>query len=78
MPQGHDLEAFAGFGLHADEGAWKVQLRTRLLEVFAQNAVTAGIAERPEPLSNDRGAGGWILLDQLRDGDFVGIQLAGA
>jgi hypothetical protein len=73
-----DLEAFAGVGLHADEGAWKAQLRTRLVEVFAQNAVTAGIAERPKPLSNDRGAGGRIFLDQLRDRGFVRIQLAGA
>ena len=72
-----DLEAFAGLWFHTHECSLRLQLRAYFMHILAQNTVATGVAQRLEPLSDHGGAGGRILFEQLGDGGFIRVELAG-
>lgn len=73
-----DFEAFAWLWFHAHKSSLRFLLRPYLAHVLAKNTAAAGIAQRLKTLSDHGGAGGRIFIEQLQDGCFIGIELAGA
>jgi hypothetical protein len=72
------LEAFAGFGLHAHEGPFRLRLWAHLMNVFAQDGVATVIAKRPQSLLDDGSAGAGVLVQQFGDRRLEGIQFTEA
>src|ERR1700751_2652540 len=73
-----DLEALAGPGLHAHMGTLGLRVGAYRVQVLFQDTQAAIEAQPAEPLCNDYRTDFRVLLQQLRDRGFEGIQFAGA
>jgi len=73
-----DLEALAGTGFHAQEGAGCQVGNSHSLQVIAQDGVTAGIPCGLQALEDDGARGVRVLLEQFAHERLEGIELAGA
>src|ERR1700739_4239343 len=73
-----DLEALPRTRLHAHEGGRSGASNADLLQIVAQNRMTAGIASRLETLEDDLTWGAGILLEQFGNQRLERIELAGA
>ncbi len=73
-----DFEALAGPRFHAHEGAGRRDLRPQPADVIAQDSDAAFITEGLDALQKDDGAGTGVPLEQLGEGEFEGVELAGS
>jgi hypothetical protein len=72
-----NLEAISGRGLHAHEGAGRMQRAPQFTDAGPQDGDAAIVTQRPETLQDDHGTGTGVLLKQAGYDWFEGIDLAG-
>src|SRR5208337_4389667 len=73
-----DLEALAGSGFHAHEGARGREGGPHALQVAVQDGVPAGITRRTQALQDDDPRGLRVLFQEFGDERLESIELAGA